>query len=109
MAHLVSPTCNSSGPLCLRFWYHLYGAATLMSLRLYVAPEGRERRLLWIATGRKGDHWLQASITVPHTGQLKVTTEAAASAPVLSGANNGGGSSYFQAWGQLQASRGRWG
>ncbi|XP_054838264.1 MAM domain-containing protein 2-like [Eublepharis macularius] len=75
VAHLVSPTCTSPGPFCFRFWYHLYGAATLMSLRVYVVPEGGERKMLWIATGRKGDRWLQANVTVPDAGRLQVIVE----------------------------------
>uniref|UniRef100_A0ACB8FBG9 Uncharacterized protein n=1 Tax=Sphaerodactylus townsendi TaxID=933632 RepID=A0ACB8FBG9_9SAUR len=75
VAHLVSPACTPRGPFCFGFWYHLYGAATLMSLRVYVAPEGKERKLLWIATGRKGDRWLPAKVTVPNTGRLQVIVE----------------------------------
>ncbi|KAH0624211.1 hypothetical protein JD844_007760 [Phrynosoma platyrhinos] len=75
VAHLVSPTCTSSGPFCFSFWYHMFGSASLMSLRVYVHPEGEEATRLWVATGRKQNKWLQANVTIPNTGRLKEEEE----------------------------------
>ncbi|XP_053169138.1 MAM and LDL-receptor class A domain-containing protein 2-like [Hemicordylus capensis] len=75
VAHLISPTCLALEPHCFSFWYHIFGAASLMSLRVYVVPEEKEPIRLWIATGRKANQWLHANVTVPSMGKLQIIVE----------------------------------
>lgn len=74
VAHVLSPTCQSPKPLCFRFWYYIFGAASLMSLRVYVVLEGGKPRLVWIASGRKANRWLPGNVTIHETGKLQVRT-----------------------------------
>ncbi|KAL8188327.1 UNVERIFIED_CONTAM: hypothetical protein K2H54_065656, partial [Gekko kuhli] len=75
VAHLVSPTCISHGPHCFRFWYHMYGEARTMALRVYVVSDGTAPILLWSQTGNQGDRWKQAEVSVPHRGRVQILLE----------------------------------
>ncbi|XP_077204093.1 IgGFc-binding protein-like isoform X4 [Paroedura picta] len=75
VAHLLSPTCLSHGAHCLRFWYHMYGVARTMALRVYVVSGGTAPVLLWSQAGNHGDRWLEAEVSVPHSGRLQVLLE----------------------------------
>ncbi|KAM6127524.1 IgGFc-binding protein-like [Phoenicopterus ruber ruber] len=73
-AHLVSPVCSSEGPHCFRFWYHMYGVAETMALRVYVT-KGEDLVLLWSSTGNHGDIWNLGEITVQSTGNMQIVLE----------------------------------
>ncbi|XP_054838618.1 IgGFc-binding protein-like [Eublepharis macularius] len=75
VAHLVSPTCTSHGPHCFRFWYHMYGVARTMALRVYVVPSGSAPILLWSQMGNQGDRWRKAEVSVPHRGRVQILLE----------------------------------
>ncbi|CAM5137583.1 unnamed protein product [Eretmochelys imbricata] len=74
VAHLQSPVCSANGPHCFRFWYHMYGVARTMALRVYVA-EGAAPRLVWSETGNKGDRWNLAEVTVYSGGNMQILLE----------------------------------
>ncbi|GAB0193587.1 IgGFc-binding protein [Grus japonensis] len=73
-AHLVSPVCSSEGPHCFRFWYHMYGVAEAMALRVYVVKD-EELVLVWSSTGNHGDSWNLGEITVHSTGNMQIVLE----------------------------------
>lgn len=75
VAQLLSPVCSSEGPHCFRFWYHMYGAAETMALRVYVAKD-KEIELVWSSTGNQGDRWNVGEITVHSTGNVQVRAQA---------------------------------
>ncbi|XP_010571424.1 PREDICTED: zonadhesin-like, partial [Haliaeetus leucocephalus] len=70
VAHLVSPVCSSEGPHCFRFWYHMYGAAETMALRVYIV-QNETSTLEWRDAGSKGDRWNLGEITVHSTGNMQ--------------------------------------
>ncbi|CAM9326592.1 unnamed protein product [Bubo scandiacus] len=74
VAHLVSPVCSSEGPHCFRFWYHMYGAAEAMALRVYVVHK-ETSTLEWKDAGNKGDRWNLGEITVHSTGNMQIVLE----------------------------------
>lgn len=75
MAQLISPVCNSEGPHCFRFWYHMYGAAETMALRVYVVKD-EDLELVWSSVGNHGDRWNLGEVTVHSTGNMQVRAQA---------------------------------
>ncbi|XP_066477682.1 IgGFc-binding protein-like [Tiliqua scincoides] len=75
VAHLVSPTCSSHKPQCFRFWYHMYGVARTMSLRVYVASGSAAPELIWSASGNQGNRWWKAEVSVAHQGSVQIILE----------------------------------
>lgn len=75
VARLVSPECSSEGPHCFRFWYHMYGEAEAMALRVYVVHD-ETSTLEWKVAGNKGDTWNLGEITVFSEGNMQVRAEA---------------------------------
>ncbi|XP_031975843.1 LOW QUALITY PROTEIN: IgGFc-binding protein-like [Corvus moneduloides] len=74
VAHLVSPACSWEGTLCFRFWYHMYGTAETMALRVYV-QKGDELVLVWQEVGNHGDRWHLGQVTVQTTGNMQILLE----------------------------------
>ncbi|XP_068547554.1 IgGFc-binding protein-like isoform X8 [Anas acuta] len=74
VSQLVSPVCNSTGPHCFRFWYHMYGVAEEMALRVYVSRD-KELLQVWEATGNHGDRWHLGEVTVHSTGNMQIVLE----------------------------------
>ncbi|XP_030350861.1 zonadhesin-like [Strigops habroptila] len=73
-AQLVSPVCGSEGPHCFRFWYHMYGAAEAMALRVYVV-HNETSTLEWKEAGNQGDRWNLGEITVHSKGNMQIVLE----------------------------------
>nr|XP_014429313.2 IgGFc-binding protein-like [Pelodiscus sinensis] len=73
-AHLVSPVCSASGPHCFRFWYHMFGVAHAMALRVYVQDDG-ELEMVWSQRGNNGDRWNFAEVTVHNRGNMLILLE----------------------------------
>ncbi|NXX93880.1 ZAN protein, partial [Centropus bengalensis] len=74
VARLISPICSSEGPHCFRFWYHMYGRAETMALRVYVV-HNETSTLEWKTAGNKGDTWNFGEITVQSTGNMQIVLE----------------------------------
>ncbi|XP_009332378.1 PREDICTED: uncharacterized protein LOC103925393 [Pygoscelis adeliae] len=74
VAHLLSPVCSLQGPHCFRFWYHMYGVAETMALRVYV-DKGEDLVLVWSSTGNHGDKWNLGEITLHGTGDMQIVLE----------------------------------
>ncbi|XP_075794395.1 IgGFc-binding protein-like isoform X3 [Pelodiscus sinensis] len=73
-AHLVSPVCSASGPHCFRFWYHMFGVARAMALRVYVQDDG-DLEMVWSQRGNNGDRWNFAEVTVHNRGNMLILLE----------------------------------
>lgn len=72
VARLLSPACAPSGPLCFRFWFHMYGVARTMALRVYVVSGGEAPELVWSKEGNWGDRWRSAEVSLAHRGRVQV-------------------------------------
>ena len=56
-AKLRSPTLRFSGNMCLKFFYHMYGA-TIGRLDVII-----NSKTVFSASGNKGNKWLEASVS----------------------------------------------
>ncbi|NWV16953.1 ZAN protein, partial [Origma solitaria] len=74
VAHLVSPVCSWEGTLCFRFWYHMYGTAGTMALRVYVQKDD-EQVLVWEKLGNHEDKWHLGEVTVHTAGNVLLLLE----------------------------------
>ncbi|XP_072329818.1 IgGFc-binding protein-like isoform X3 [Scyliorhinus torazame] len=74
-AHLVSAPCKTSGAQCLRFWYHMYGVAHSMALKVYQV-EGGIPVLMWLETGNKGNRWIAGEVDLQLSGKSQILIEA---------------------------------
>uniref|UniRef100_UPI00398F2A05 IgGFc-binding protein-like isoform X1 n=2 Tax=Pristiophorus japonicus TaxID=55135 RepID=UPI00398F2A05 len=74
-AHLVSAPCAKRGAQCLRFWYHMYGVARTMALKVYQV-EGGTPVLMWSETGNKGNKWIAGEVGLQLSGNSQILIEA---------------------------------
>ena len=65
-AKLNSPKLQFSGSMCLKFYYHMYGA-NIATLNVII--NGNK---VFTASGNKGNEWLRAAIDVSLSGQHAV-------------------------------------
>ena len=66
-AKLNSPLLTFSGDMCLKFFYHMYGAAVDT---LNVTINGTNT--VFSASGNKGNNWTEAAITISLTEKYMV-------------------------------------
>lgn len=62
-ARLRSQTFSTSGPTCVTFWYHMYGA-DVNQLNLYLGSPGQLGTKIWTKSGNQGFMWLYAEVEV---------------------------------------------
>lgn len=65
-ARLLSPKLQFNGNMCLRFFYHMYGA-TMGTINVYI-----NGKTVFSASGDKGDVWLRKDIDVNFSGMYAV-------------------------------------
>lgn len=65
-ARLLSPKLQFNGNMCLRFFYHMYGAS-MGTLNVYI-----NGKTVFTASGNKGNVWLRKDIDVNFSGMLAV-------------------------------------
>ena len=61
---------QTGGPLCLRFWTHMYGHG-IGSLNVYVRSGGKDRKI-WGLTGDAGNNWYMGQAPIASTDTFRV-------------------------------------
>ncbi|XP_029473208.1 IgGFc-binding protein-like [Rhinatrema bivittatum] len=74
VAQLLSPRCHSQGPHCLRFWYHMFGVAQTMALKVYLLQNGILQNV-WSQFGNKGDKWNSGVVLLYISGDTQIILE----------------------------------
>lgn len=70
-ARMLSPPCQATGPVCLQFWYHMYGSAKAMALNLY-RLKGASTVKIWSKVNNQGDQWNQAEVELDVLNEFQV-------------------------------------
>lgn len=70
-ARLLSSSCLYNGPVCLEFWYHMFGSATAMALNIYLLKDNRATKV-WVAKNNRGPMWHPAQIDISAAAPFQV-------------------------------------
>ncbi|XP_072170531.1 thyroid hormone-induced protein B-like [Diadema setosum] len=76
-ARLISPAQYRNGPLCLTFWYHMYGS-TIHSLNVYksASTTPNQNDTFFSLTGASGNAWYKAQVSIDnYTQPFYITIE----------------------------------
>jgi len=65
---------TSSGPLCLRFWTHMYGNG-IGSLNVYVRGASSGDSKIWGLTGDAGNNWYMGQVPIAATENFRIVFE----------------------------------
>lgn len=76
-ARLLSSLCHYGGPLCLEFWYHMFGSATAMALNIYLLKDNRATKV-WSAKNNRGPMWRPAQLDIGVAAPFQVNLTLAA-------------------------------
>lgn len=79
--HTSAPSCcflstDPDGPLCMRFWIHMYGNG-IGSLRVLIYDVNTAQdTVIWKISGEAGNAWYQGQVPISSSSPFKVSPES---------------------------------
>ncbi|XP_063297781.1 uncharacterized protein LOC134586215 [Pelobates fuscus] len=82
-ARLESPECELVKNHCFNFWYHMYGTAKYMELRVYVVTDEGLENIVYIE-GDQGDMWHYTEVLLLNRGNIQIFIDGVIGETILS-------------------------